>query len=299
MRTSFRVCPRLIYFRYIAGIQKKDDRTARFIGKTFHEGLESYRKTQDLELSLKLIKTKFDEIENLEDPDMDIFKIESYLMGYIKRFSDDFAHEIETEKELKLEDEVCYVDAVIKETDGSVSFIEDKTTSIFANQEDLEASLRIDEQILNYFDLAKQNFLELSQIKYRQTKKSVHKVAKKELFCEFKARILSLYMNEQDDRYREFIILPDDETIKRYSHQKYVLHDIIDSTVDEYRDARFSDWPWNGMSCIGKFGACDYLGICSGSCVFFHQQFEPNGKSPLDGGDFIYNHAIDNIGDQI
>lgn len=106
MRSAFKACPRKIYFRYIAGIQQKENKSnARLIGKTFHNGLEMLRNGNTYIDTMEHLKTQL--LEKLGDiqTSVELIKVGSYLTGYQMAFHDDWDENNTIKTEFKLGDE--------------------------------------------------------------------------------------------------------------------------------------------------------------------------------------------------
>jgi hypothetical protein len=294
LRMAFKSCPRKIYFRYVAGIQPRGMYgRARFVGQQFHKGLESLRKgitIEEVQSSIESdVNWNFFPVKEIK---IETIKLSAYLDGYLTIFDDDFLDitKIETEVKLEHEDEICIIDAMIMHDDGTFDIIEDKTASIM--QPYLEESLSFNEQLLNYWDLCNKKDLAFRSIKYRETQKSLHKLNKNESLQDFEIRMHDLYYNEPE-RYKEINVKLNPKELISFVDEKHRLDDHIDNLIETKIGCEYYAWPKNTSACLGKFGPCDFLAICSSAQNCIAELFEPNGKTPIDSCSFIEQYQLD------
>jgi hypothetical protein len=292
MRSAFKACPRLVYFRYVAGIQRKETLGPKLIGKAFHIGLEAMRKENTVESGHQATNDYLDKYAGNFDLTTEKIKIAAYLTGYAKRFYQDWSdptRPIQTEVELLSNNDISIIDAVIDNGDGTVNIIEDKTTTSL--NDGLEKALKMNEQLLNYHVMAANHKIHIASIRYRETQKSTHRINKNESLDAFRARITNLYTHDENvSKYRETVIVCEMRDMLNYAVSKYRINKQIDDAIKSY-GTRLYDWPFNGSTCIGKFGVCEYAGICA-EADNWENDFEPNGKTPIDDGWFIDVNSI-------
>lgn len=286
MRAMYKSCPRKVYFRYVAGIEKKDGpRLALIVGKTFHAGLEKLRSGISLETTMAdLSKSLRDELQVLIDKydtvhaDEEISKMEAYLTGYKLRYAKDDTCRWEPEIKLEHGAEVAFVDGLHIDFSGQSWVVEDKTRSMF--EPAMIRALPLDEQLLSYAAMLKNHGYGIPFFCYRETLKCRLKRNKSESSEAFRNRVISIYSNEQDKYYREIIHQPSDDDIVYYREKRNQANAVIRQKLKYCH--KFEQWPHNGSSCCGKFGACDYLDFCSGCGQI--GEYVANEKEPLDGG---------------
>jgi CRISPR/Cas system-associated exonuclease Cas4 (RecB family) len=293
MRTLFKTCPRKVYFRYVAGIQVKDQATkARIIGTLFHKGLESLRKGEYIYDVLSALREDLT-VSNLGalTQQVEMIKLTAYLVGYKSHFSQDWDHldKLKTEFKIVRDDEVCIIDALLENEDDTVDVIEDKTTSQF--QGCLAESLVLNEQLLNYWEILRSIDVDVKTFRYRETLKSLHRPIKNEDHDSFRFRLEKLYVMEKD-RYREFEVQLLERELYSYISDKREIDFRIDDMVDQYKDREYFEWPKNSAACLGKWGACDYLTLCANKCAFINTEYETNGKDPIDNNAFINRYGV-------
>jgi len=286
MRSLYKSCPRKVFFRYVAGVEPKTIKSpALFMGRAFHMGLEQWRKVGNIPDAVRQGQAcLLDGLQanGFEDAviDAETAKLNAYLNGYTHRFGADRKRVWAPEVKVENQDEVAYFDAVF-EDDGHVWVVEDKTRGRFA--ENLEWVLRVDDQLLSYACMAVDSGMHFGGFVYRETKKTTSRVTKKETVSQFAERMMTKYINEMDDLYRECVISYSPQEIDRYRSEKYNLNIAIQSA---FKIHSFENWPRNTANCAGPYGECPFLALCATGSDALGQRYQSNDKEPLDGGRF-------------
>jgi hypothetical protein len=298
MRQTFKVCPRKIYFRYVAGIQPKDNYIkAKTLGKAYHTGLELLRKGEVITEAIKNVKHLiFMSDLDQGDKQLEGVRLSTYLLGYASRFSSDWydISRIKTEFKISLNDpfygeEVCILDALIENDDGTIDIIEDKTTAL--EQKAIQPSLVLNDQLLNYVDMCEKAGYKIRTMKYRETLKTTTKPKINETIDSYRERIERLYLLDSD-KYKEYEVVPLQREMHTFRAEKKLTDLRIDEMVNDYIDQDFWEWPRNTISCLNKFGACEFLNICADRCHSIRSLYETNGKDPLDGNKFLNQYCM-------
>jgi radical SAM protein with 4Fe4S-binding SPASM domain len=118
---------------------------------------------------------------------------------------------------------------------------------------------------------------------YRETKKTRTKRSKKETGQQYANRVNELYLDPDSDNYREYKITFTNEELNHYRYEKLKLDMSIKQS---FTFLQLDQWQRNSNECIGKFGPCDYLPLCSGSCDNINDLYRHNSKEPLDNGKY-------------
>jgi len=280
MRQSFKSCPRRVYWKYYCGIERKSfDSPSRVIGSGYHLGLETMRRTGDMDLAFMTMKefvlnSDFNWLRDI-DKEENIAKLEAYLTGYENKFFDLNHKWMDVEKEIMTEFETAYVDGLMIDEDGKIVVVEDKTRSYLTNNIDLV--LRQSDQLLNYLTLLQQIGIDSNTCYYREVQKTKSKIGKTMSMDAYKAKLFGEY--SLGDRYQECIITFDKNEIEAYKNEKSLI-DIVINICFESGD--INQWPRNSDSCIGNYGQCDFLRLCSSKN--YYTDYKANEKDPYDDG---------------
>lgn len=285
MRQAYKSCPRKVHYRWVGGIRRRwQESPARAIGKAFHRGIEMWRNGHGetksmsqarsiLQESLKLISSK-DLVVDIE-----LTKLDAYLSGYFKRYPADIKRQW-TESEMKLEHngEIGFIDTVY-EQDGLLWIVDDKTSAMKPHA-DLGQALQMDEQLLSYICMLQDiGYTRIGGCIYRVMVKNKSKPKKKEKDDEFYERMQLEYAT--GERYHEFVIPFDAQRTDNYRREKAALNKSLHSFLRG--GILLDNVPRNSAECLGKYGSCDYLTLCTG-CEPSPKLFEPTGNLPMDGG---------------
>jgi hypothetical protein len=308
MREAWKSCQRKVYYRWIGGIRRKaPDNPARAVGRAYHLGLELWRQghmpTQAVSVAREDLEASLRKMKNPGDIESELAKLDAYLCGYFKRFPDD-PHREWSEAELKLEwrGEIGFIDTVFRDENDTLIILDDKTSGMKPH-DDLGEALQLNDQLLSYVCMMQDlGYHDSDTILYRvvvktkslpQKKKAKGKITieKPELFYQ---RMQRDYL--KGDKYYEFKVTFTQGQINQYRQEKEKVNDdltfILNSTNAEKRVTR------NSSECIGKFGPCDYLGLCSGSCSSPKHVYETTGNLPMDGGYLRTNLEIEEKKDE-
>jgi len=281
MRSQFKACPRKVYFKYVAGIERiLDDSPARAIGRAFHSALESVRKGEGWQYAVAHSKENLIDSLNIHSlPQNDIaqeaIKMEIYVTGYLEKFMDENRHWYGVEKNIETESEIGFIDAMFMEGDDYY-VVEDKTRSVLTKN--ISYHTKMNEQIVNYACLLRDIGFTVKGSFYRETMKSRSSIKKNESESDFIKRLKEEYF--MGDRYQEGYVEFTDEIISNYAREKQEHDAYITSLIESgYRVER---WPRNSDVCVGMYGQCDYLELCAG-CKNT-EKFRHNDKDPQDMG---------------
>jgi len=282
LRSAFKACPRKVYYKYVAGIDRiLGDSAARAIGRAFHSGLEHIRRGEGWQYAVASSK------ENLHDDllsnqwasdeiKQEQIKIGIYLTGYLERYGDENRVWYDVEKSIETEREIGFVDALFVEGD-SYYIVEDKTRSTLTKN--LSYHVLVNEQLLNYAHLLREIGFNVKGAFYREIMKSRSSIKKTEGEAEFEARLREEYFH--GDRYQEGAIYFNDEMLDNYGKEKEDHDKYIMSLVNS--GSRLERWPRNTDVCVGMYGQCDFIELCAG-CKGVADKFKCNDREPQDMG---------------
>jgi hypothetical protein len=299
MRQMFKACPRKIYWRYIAGVKPvKPMSKALITGTYFHRGLEALRSGDSVdEAHGNIVDEYAGDLEaitsDLVEIDSELIKLYVYLKGYDLYFANDKLSTWEVESLMTLSKEIAYIDAIERTQYGDLYIIENKTTSYMSGS--LTKSLKLNEQIHNYVLMALENGVRAYSVKYRETLKSRMKIKKnKESLTSFQERLLDHYLNPDNDCYRETVVTPTkmDLVLARKNNAAW------NADIDKlFKAKKLEQVPYNCQSCMGLYGACDYLPLCSDTAEV--NSYMESGKQPLDDGEALETLKNKNIVERI
>lgn len=293
LRTSYRQCPRKVYFRYHAGIVKRVDTSpALVIGKCFHNGLELIRKGECINDVLDSISTQFlidsQGVMDLEKRLENEIKLRAYLVGYDLFFNEQY-RSYEPELQVDGDNTIAYIDAVYVK-DGQAFIVEDKTAASLSD--DMNMILAMNDQTLWYWSELDRIGYNVGGISFRETKKSAHRVNKKETLDDFKKRMADIYINTSDLCYREINVAYSPEQIRVYRQMIRVIDDDLRRVCSQFGDD-FNNVFYNGFSCSGKYSTCAYLPICFDQNNIQNKYVLRDEYEPWDGGVFASKHDIE------
>jgi len=293
LRTAYRQCPRQVFFRYHAGIVKRFDTSpALVIGKAFHRGLELLRKGETMVDAVNLVSTQFlldsKDVMDIDKRLENEVKLRAYLLGY-DLFFNDGAKTFEPELQVDGDNTIAFIDGVYVQ-EGRAVIVEDKTTAAF--NVDMDKLLAVNEQTLWYWSELDRIGYDVAAISFRETKKSAHRVNKKEELSEFKKRIADIYLGGQELCYRELNVTYSSEQVLAYRKMIRAIDDDLRRNCDSFTDD-FTGVLYNGFSCSGKYNSCAYLGICSGQNNVHNNYVLRSEYEPWDGGVFASKCGIE------
>lgn len=280
MRQTFKSCPRKVYWKYFCGVERKmSESPSRIVGSAYHLGLETMRRTGDMNLAFDAMKeyvidSKYPWVKERDMQD-NILRLEAYLMGYENKFFDLNHKWLDVEKEIKTEFESAYVDGLMVDEDGDIIVIEDKTRSYLTNN--LPLVLRQSDQLLNYLTLLNQIGIDSNTCYYREVQKTKIKMGQTLSVDEYKLKLLMEY--SLGDKYQECVITFDKNEIEAYKNEKTLVDIVINICFEQ---SNLDYWPRNSDSCIGNYGQCDYLKLCGSKKHY--DEYKMNEKVPYDDG---------------
>jgi len=299
MRSAWKSCQRKVFFRYVAGIEvAKPANSAREIGSAFHTGLDLWRSGSNARHAAdEATRGLISSLLRLEIPDAKIAeesaKLRAYLIGYFQVFAGDKDLKGgDSERQVKYENEIGYIDCTYKDAQGETWIIEDKTTSDFSDY--LKTALPMNEQLLTYVFFLRKAGHKVGGIRFRQTLKSRHSVNKKETLEEFELRMRDLYTTLDEfganKYYREIVVKIDEEDALLFERERESVNREI--TLALATRSEFTGFRYNSNECIGKFGPCDFLKACSNrkNLKACSSDYRTNGKVPLD--DHLFRREI-------
>lgn len=314
LRQAFKACPRKAYWSVVAGVELKYKRMPLMVGTAFHLGLEIWRKTKGSELEAVAQATASLanamaaagtwSQEAIED---ETAKVTSYLLGYFRVYSGDLADIAHWRMEERLADGLEHgtLDAFYEDGDGTW-IVDDKTRADL--EPEVPQMLVLEEQLLNYATMLEDKGKVIAGAIWRETQKArirrrqvaeeipmtpeelaarpprarkeTKTVKRLETAKEFGERLMEEYVGPTAQRlYRE--------TKVRWSPDQKRVYRALKATTDAQIRASVMNndvgtWPYNSQSCIGPYGACDFLNLCTGA-KDAAAHFKPK-ENPLDGG---------------
>lgn len=280
MRQAMKSCPRRIYWKYYCGIEQRYEQSpAKLIGSAFHFGLETLRKTGDIELAItesknKVIYTKFEFKEERILKEI-LIKLVVYLTCYEKKYFDTHKHWIGIEQEIITENETAYVDGIMFE-DGLNIIVEDKTKTFFSKNPHI--TQKLSDQLLNYCDLLDQIGIYSNTCYYRELRKSRFRISQNLTEDELIKKLYREY--SVGDEFQETIIIFDKSDIQNYKNEKK----FFDKYIKECFSLNGLDaWPRHSDNCQNMYGTCEYLRLCT-KIKSPNNLYKINEKDPYDDG---------------
>jgi hypothetical protein len=269
-------------------VRKRHDTPPRVVGQAFHHGLELWRNkaapTHAIhEARRHLTETLKQTTSKEQDIAVEAARLDAYLTGYFKRYQSDLNQNWGA-SELRIESpgEIGFIDMVFLDYQGKAWVLDDKTAA--QTSPHTEAALRLDDQLLSYCCLLEDyGYHEIGGVIYRQTIKTRLKPrmvkGKRENIDQYYDRVMLDY--QKPDKYLQFTLTYSREEIAAYRREKDALNEDCREVMQFSRE--LTDVPRNSASCIGKFGACDYLPICSGTMPDASKMFRCTSRNSLDG----------------
>jgi len=288
MRENLKSCQRKVYFRWVAGIRRKyGDSPARAIGRAFHLGIDAWRKglgeVQAINEARKhLVESLAKSTSNDRVIEIEQTRLDAYLSGYFRRYQGDLTWDwSESELKFQMKGEIGFIDNVILDSDGLIWIVEDKTTS--RPSDHTGAALRLNDQLLSYLCLIQDmGYSRIGGCIYRQTVKCLLKPRAKESLTDFYLRVEEAY--QDPSKFLEFRVRYEPEEIDMYRAEKDLLNKWCRQVMETAQCKE--DVPRNSAQCIGIYGPCDYLSICSSTTETQNGKlFEATSQEPLDGGE--------------
>ncbi|QDU61270.1 PD-(D/E)XK nuclease superfamily protein [Planctomycetes bacterium Pan216] len=184
---SFKACRKKHEFEYELGIRKEVDSKALRMGAAGHEGLDVYRKTQDIEKALGAVRTSYgpcpDEFDDYEWA-MERETVECLVSGYVWRWEEQPVTVIASEQSFRLPltnpetgaatplwDAAGKIDGIV-EIDGRLLVLESKFVSESLEQDGVYwRRLQLDSQISLYCWAARQMGYNVSGVLYDAVRK--------------------------------------------------------------------------------------------------------------------------------
>lgn len=278
MRQSMKTCPRKVYWKYYAGIEPKiEESIAKVIGKTFHFGLENLRLSKDISLAINLAKDElkrhiYDENTLKEN----IAKMEVYISCYEDKYFDTHRDWYGVELEINTDGEIAFIDGIIKDLNGELILVEDKTRSILSKN--TNKSQKMSDQLLNYCDLMRHRDVDVRRCLYRETQKSKLKFNSKVNESNILQRLYDEYYLL--DKFQETELTFTKYEIDNYAEEKLFFSKYIDMCCAENDREK---WPRHSDNCVNMYGACEYLDLCTNQKNAI-ENYKINDKEPLDDG---------------
>lgn len=285
MRSDFKKCPRLVFFRHVAGIEPRAPATALAIGQAFHTGLEHWRNGNPDPIAHAVAKIQSSMAEMEMDADtiaIESARLTAYLAGYMARFESDMGGSFDVERELTDSVETGFIDALWEDPMGSRWIIEDKTRTQLT--QNLHYVLPMNEQLLTYAVLCKKHGIDVAGCIYRETKKTQTRPKKDETVNEYCQRVIDIYKTDFENLYVEHTFEFDKSVVDNYELEKDHMNGALEMCLK--RMPRFEQWGFNSNECVGKYGTCKFAQICATCDDQIGRMYQPNDKTPLDNGDF-------------
>lgn len=286
MRSDFKRCPRLVFFRHVAGIEPRAPATALAIGQAFHVGLEYWRNGGEDPIAHAVAKIQSSMTEMEVDADtiaVESARLTAYLTGYMARFESDMGGHFDVERELTDSIETGFIDALWNDPlDGSTWIIEDKTRTQLT--QNLNYILPMNEQLLTYMVLCKKHGIDVAGCLYRETKKTQTRPKKDESVDEYCERVIDIYKTDYENLYSETRITFDNSAVEKYELEMDHMNGALQMCFS--RMPNFEQWGFNSNECAGKYGTCKMAQICATCDDQIGRMYRANDKTPIDGGAF-------------
>lgn len=282
LRQAFKSCPRKLYWSTVAGLETVNTGRALIIGRAFHKGVEHWRVTKATVPDASVSEAIHVLVEEFtfgglggEALMVEAAKLKAYLLGYFKAYQGDVPLLPRWRAEVKIETATDHgtLDAMFEDDDGFVWMVDDKTRSVLSPVE--PETLPLNEQVLNYGLLVRARGWDFGGVIWRETRKSASRPRRGEHMDAFTARVVEEYTGPTAlERYRETRVEILDAQLDAYEKWK----DKIDVKIRVALEAEsVDDLPWNGSSCLGAYGACEFLSLCTKS-QYMAAQYKPSTR---------------------
>lgn len=290
MRSSWRVCPRTVFYKHIAAVRSLEGRRALAIGSAFHAGIDTWRRDPNRDKTAAALEAVSAfryrlKKERLPEDSYSHHQVFAYVVGYCTFFGERDRGTIAIESQV-FEDgigETGYTDSVLKYPNGSIYIVEDKTTQRFDDADEMRWALKFNDQLSAYTAGLRGRGEEIHGALYRQVKKTQTKQTQKETPDDYRERIIDIYTDPvgANDLFREFAVHWSEDELKRLNFERERTNLDILSWLDKLD---VTEWPYNPSACIGVYGPCEFLRLCANNRDGTSRCFESNGRSPIDGG---------------
>lgn len=288
MRSAWRTCPRKVFFGWVAGIAPARGRKPLIVGSSYHAGLEAWRRQgpkRDLKKAAQaaereFVKRVYDERLSIDERDAAVTaaQIGAYVTGYAAAFPATFEKElVEVQVFQDGDGESGTADSVVQMESGEVWVVEDKTIGKFPPEEAMAMALRFNDQVSTYVHQLRARGIPAMGALYRQVEKTATTQTQKETLADYKVRLAGIY-GPGSEKFREFKVVWSDAEMDRAVRERDRQNMEIIVWLDRYN---LDEWPVNSSSCIGPYGPCEFLSLCSkqaGAC----KNFKPTEQESLD-----------------
>jgi hypothetical protein len=287
MRSSWRSCPRKVYYRTVGGIEPARGKRPLVIGTAYHYGLETWRQTKDPVTAAAAARKLYRELCAAQrvvfDPACEV-QVGVYVAGYAKAFPIDGHATLEEVPVFDDADaEGGTADSVMRLPNGDIYVVEDKTTSRFDDADAMGYALKMNDQIATYVWALRERGIPVKGAFYRQVLKTGTSITKKETAADYEERLTGIYLEPEDGaaKYREFEVTWTPEHLRRVRNEANATSMAIIGSLE----SPVEQWPFNPLSCIGPYGPCEYIRLCARGRDAAEREFKPTTEGPLDHGD--------------
>lgn len=248
------------------------------IGSACHAYIEAWHENRGEEACIKALRDVFKEAKNpllskdeLIDLAIEQARAEAMMIGYSKQYEKDKAiyvtHLMEKRSEIQLDVGIRYkgyLDHLAKDGAGDWWIVERKTSAKGFVNADFFNRVMVDNQVMGYMELAKELLgVYPKGVLYDVILKTQHSQRQSETLESFIRRLSALYMDPKEGLFvRQELLVP----IKRVEAWKKEIV-IVAREMKQHVDSGTKTWPKNSGNCIGKYGACMYLPICTSGKV--------------------------------
>jgi hypothetical protein len=288
--STFRLCPRKYWLRYVLGLCRIRRAVALRFGDRYHKGLEAFKKGATPQEAIAMATTPYETCPDWADPvewAVERETLGQLLAGHMWRYSQDDLQYVAVELTFRipLVDPATglpskrfvlagKIDAVVLLGDGRLCVLEYKTTS-----DDLSAAsefwprLRCDSQLSTYMLAARSLGHDVQAVLLDACRKPTIRLRQKETPEQYSQRLYA-DINSRPDHYfvRREIPRPEDE-LAGFRTELWQQAQVIQTCRQHgywYRSV-------SRMNCA----TCEYSGVCLGGV-----RVEPDGPAP-SGFEFV------------
>lgn len=260
-RAAFKQCPRTLYWSKVVGITRAARSNALTVGSAFHRGVDRWRLGESVKKSMEAMQNALQTV--ISDPSKlqdECSRLNAYLAGYVKRYSDDAKSAWKVEQTISVSGNQGTLDAWAIDKHGRAWIVDDKTRSQLTDN--LHLVVQMDEQLFNYaallYDAGLRNIYAGT---IRETKKAGIKRTQKETWRDYADRVMSIYKDGPDELYRSATVIFNPDSLSSFRDMRNETNAKMREQI-KVHDLKM--WPWNYANCVGKYGNCVFLEACAG-----------------------------------
>jgi len=237
--------------------------------EAWYNGLDESQRLAALRKVFKGVDTSLMAKDEIVDLTVDQGRCEAFMYAYTLAHSEDRIQypKLITEKEVRFEiipgvDWLGFLDTLAQDAAGDWWVMETKTAGKAFVNKDYFDRVAIDNQVMGYMRLAAEvlGFMPKGII-YDVILKTQHRQRKGESLSAFVKRLQHLYVKDWKTEglfaRHELIVSP--KAVDRWLTETR----FIAAEIKAAHDNKIKVWPKNTGNCIAKYGACQYMSVCT------------------------------------